>query len=95
MADFVPKSALWVVYVLKCADATYYTGVTTDLSRRLREHNGMGTGRRGAKYTATRRPVTVVYYERAANRSQAQQREAALRQLSHHEKAALIQCVEV
>lgn len=79
----------WSVYLLRCADGTYYTGVTTDIARRLKEHNGEVTIARGAKYTAARRPVTVVYEEVAESRSEAQRREAALRQLSRAEKAVL------
>ena len=48
---------MWYVYLLRCADATLYCGVTTDMERRLREHNA---GRRGAKYTRARRPVELV-----------------------------------
>ena len=50
----------WYLYVLLCADGTYYTGVTTDLKRRLHEHNKT---KRGAKYTRSRRPVQIVYTE--------------------------------
>ena len=48
---------MWYVYLLRCADATLYCGVTTDMERRLREHNA---GSRGAKYTRARRPVELV-----------------------------------
>ncbi len=76
----------WFVYMVLCADGTYYTGVTTDLARRLAEHN---EGRKGAKYTKARRPVTLVYHERVTDRSAAQGREYALRQLSRKEKQSL------
>ena len=74
------------VYLLECADGTYYTGWTTDVARRLRAHNAG----RGARYTRGRRPVRLVYVEEHASRGQAQRREAALRRLSRAEKAALI-----
>jgi putative endonuclease len=78
----------WFVYMLRCADESLYTGVTTDITRRLREHNGELKGR-GAKYTKARRPVTIVYFEVAVDRSSAQIREACLRKLSHAEKRRL------
>jgi len=79
----------WYVYILQCADGTLYTGVTTDITRRLAEHNGTARGE-GARYTKARRPVRLVYQEAAENRSQAQQREAALRRLSRVQKQQLI-----
>lgn len=77
---------MWYVYLLRCADNTLYTGCTTDPQRRLAQHNSG----RGAKYTRSRRPVTLVYVEQAVNRSQALRREAALKRLSRKEKLALI-----
>ena len=78
----------YTVYILKCADGTYYTGVTTNPARRLAEHN-KGTA---AKYThpLSRRPVEMVYREPAPDRSAAQQREYAIKQLSRKEKEELI-----
>ena len=76
----------YVVYLLKCADGTFYTGVTTDMARRLVEHN---EGVKGAKYTKARRPVTVAYQEAASSRSEAQKREYVLRHLSRVEKQRL------
>lgn len=80
-------AARWRVYVLRCADGSFYTGITTDLVRRLREHNGELTG--GARYTRGRRPVALHYKESVANRSAAARREAALRRLTRAEKQAL------
>ena len=68
----------WHVYILKCKDRTLYTGVTTDLKRRVEEHN---TDKLGAKYTRPRRPVTLVYSEILKNRAHAQKREAEIKQL--------------
>jgi putative endonuclease len=79
----------WFVYILKCADGTLYTGVTTDLTRRLREHNGELKGGRGAKYTKARRPVVLAYSEAASDRSSAQTREYELRTLTKENKRAL------
>lgn len=78
--------ALYVVYLLRCKDGTFYTGVTTDMNRRLKEHN---SSTRGAKYTKSRRPVTLVYQEISASRSEAQKREYVLRHLSRAEKMRL------
>lgn len=81
------KHGQWMVYILRCADQTLYTGITTDLERRIAEHNGERVG--GAKYTAARRPVTLFYAEQAEDRSQAAQREWQLKRLSRVEKLAL------
>jgi putative endonuclease len=73
---------------LLCSDNSYYTGITTDPGRRLREHNsGVRTA---ARYTRARRPVTLVYIESARNRSEAQRREYEIKQLSASQKRALI-----
>lgn len=80
----------WFVYILRCADETLYTGVTTDLTRRVAEHNS-GVKGKGAKYTAARQPVVLVYDEACLDRSAAQIREAALRRSTRGEKLAMIQ----
>lgn len=72
--------------MLRCADGTFYTGVTTDLARRTKEHNS----RRGAKYTKVRQPVVLVYYETFLNRSDSQVREAAIKKLTRKQKEALL-----
>jgi len=77
----------WTVYILRCADDTLYTGVTTDLDRRLREHNA--GGRLGARYTRSRRPVELLHHEAAGSRSQACRREAAIKKLTRDAKLAL------
>ncbi len=77
----------WSVYIVRCSDGTFYTGVAKDLERRLHQHNHLNTG---AKYTRTRRPVELVYREAAADRSSAQQREYQLRKLSAAQKRLLI-----
>jgi putative endonuclease len=79
---------VWFVYILRCRDGTLYTGVTVDLERRLAAHR-LGVG---AKYTRSRRPVTLAYHERQPDRSRALKREAALRRLGRAAKLALIAC---
>jgi len=77
----------WVLYVLLCADGSYYTGTTTDIKRRLKEHN---TSRRGAKYTKTRRPVEIIYTEKFPSRSSAQKAEYRFKQLTRKQKEKVI-----
>lgn len=77
----------WYVYILQCSDDTFYTGITTDIDRRLNEHNH---GSNGARYTRARRPVRLVYSETCTSRSQAQQQEYRLRKLPRREKLALV-----
>lgn len=78
----------WFVYILRCADDSLYTGVTTDIDRRVDEHNHNDT--KGAKYTRVRRPVVLTYQESLNNRSQACQREAAIKKMTRQQKLALI-----
>jgi putative endonuclease len=81
------SAAAWCVYVLRCADGSLYTGITTDITRRVAEHNGGGP--LGARYTRTRRPVELAYVEAVANRAEATRREAAIKQLDRAGKLAL------
>ena len=77
----------YFIYILQCNDDTLYTGITTDVERRLSEHN---SSPKGAKYTKARRPVSLVHTEELADRSSACKREYAIKQLSRDEKKALI-----
>jgi putative endonuclease len=77
----------WFLYVLRCSDGTYYTGITTDVSRRLNEHN---TGSRGAKYTKARRPVVMVYHKAYGSRSEALKVEYAFKRLTRKQKEEVI-----
>lgn len=72
-------------YILLCADGTLYTGWTNDVEKRLAAHNAG----RGAKYTRGRRPVTLLYAEECASRSEAMSREAAIKKLTREEKLLL------
>lgn len=79
--------AAWFVYMLRCADGTLYTGITTDVDRRVAEHNG--DSGLGARYTRSRRPVTLAHVEPARDRAEAARREAAIKQLDRARKLAL------
>ncbi|PCI62168.1 MAG: endonuclease [Gammaproteobacteria bacterium] len=81
-------SSTWFTYFLRCADNSLYAGVTTDLKRRLLEHNE--NNKLGAKYTRVRRPVNLVYAEINADRKTACQREYLLRNLKKVQKETLI-----
>jgi putative endonuclease len=74
---------MYFVYILECADNTFYTGITTNLDRRIKEHN---SSKLGAKYTCTRRPVKLVYSKEFKNRSEASKEESKIKKLSRSEK---------
>ncbi|MFA5777070.1 MAG: GIY-YIG nuclease family protein [Parcubacteria group bacterium] len=78
---------MYYLYILKCADGTLYTGITTDLKRRIAEHNG---AKLGAKYTVARRPVKLAYSQKFENRSLASKEEARVKRLTKNQKLALI-----
>jgi len=78
----------WFVYFLRCADNSLYAGITTDLERRLKEHNNCNKS--GAKYTRVRRPVTLVYQEPQPDRKSACQREYQLKRLTKAQKEKLV-----
>ena len=78
---------MYYLYILKCADKTLYTGITTDLKRRVLEHNST---KLGAKYTASRRPVKLVYSKKFKNRSAASKAEAKIKNLTRADKLKLI-----
>ena len=77
----------WHVYIVRCIDDSLYTGVAVDVAARIAMHNSG----KGARYTRSRTPVTSVYSEAVIDRSVAQQREYAIKQLSRSEKLALIE----
>lgn len=78
---------MWFVYILRCADNSLYTGITTDVARRMNEHNSTS---RGAAYTRVRRPVTLVYKEATRSHHDAILRELAIKKLPKSRKEALI-----
>ncbi|MCX6784472.1 MAG: GIY-YIG nuclease family protein [Candidatus Komeilibacteria bacterium] len=77
---------MWQVYIVKCKDRTFYTGITTDLKRRIWEHNHSPLG---AKYTSGRRPVKLVYSKKLKTKSLAAKQEAKIKKLSRKEKINL------
>lgn len=77
---------MWYLYILRCGDGTLYTGITTDVSRRLEAHR-QG---RGAKYTRGRGPLELAYQEACGTHSDALRREAAVKRLSRAEKEQLV-----
>jgi len=80
------KSSSWQVYILRCAGGTLYTGVTTDVTRRLKAHNSG----RGAAYLRRNGPGELVYLEDAATHGDALRREAAIKKFSRARKLALL-----
>ena len=72
----------WYFYVLQCKDSSLYTGITTDVNRRIKEHNS----KKGAKYTRSRVPVRLVYSRQMKDRSTASKLEASFKKLSRENK---------
>lgn len=83
----MPVNPSWFVYLLRCADGTLYAGITTDITRRVEEHNN---GKAGAKYTRARRPVLLVWQQEVTDRSAASRCEHLLRTLTKAQKEALV-----
>lgn len=80
---------MYYVYIVRCSDDTLYTGITTDLDRRIYEHNHSD---KGAKYTRQRRPVVLLYHEKYENRSIASKREYEIKKkMTRSEKIKMIE----
>ncbi len=79
----------WFVYIVKCSDKTLYTGITNDISARIRAHN-IG---KGSRYTAFRYPVRLVYKKSCATKSAAMKRELAIKKYKRQEKLILLKAV--
>ena len=77
----------WKLYILRCKDGSLYTGITTDVEKRLAAHNSG----KGAKYTRSRRPVELVYQEDCADHSTALRREMEIKALTREERIKLIE----
>ena len=82
------KTKAYYTYIVRCSDDSLYTGYTTNLKKRLHEHN---EGKNGAKYTRSRRPVTLVYFEKHDTKHDARSHEARIKQLSRRQKDKLIE----
>lgn len=85
------------LYIVECADGSLYTGLATDVERRLAEHNNNATGKngqalkpKGARYTSARRPVVLVYKAPFATRAEAAKEEARVKRLTRLQKLAMI-----
>lgn len=78
---------MWHLYILKCADDTFYTGITTDLDRRIEEHNNSP---KASKYTRIRRPVELIFSRKFKNRSEASKEEIRIKKLSRKEKGEFL-----
>ena len=77
----------YYVYIVECSDGSFYTGITTDIKRRILEHN---YSFKAAKYTRSRRPVTLVYSELRGSRSSAQKEEHRIKKLTRAQKLQII-----
>jgi putative endonuclease len=80
------SAATWFLYILRCSDGCFYTGVTTDIGRRFREHEAG----RASRFTRTRRPVVLVYQETCGSRSVALSRECAVKSMGRPRKEDLV-----
>lgn len=78
----------YYTYIVECHDGSLYTGITCDLEKRLLQHNGVKKG--GAKYTSSRQPVTLKYFEKYATHKEAAQKEYRIKQLTREAKLTLI-----
>jgi putative endonuclease len=81
------NSDIWHVYMVCCSDGTLYTGITNDLAKRIEAHN---SGRDGARYTRSRRPVKLVYSEPAVSKSAAAKRELQIKKMPRAKKKKMI-----
>ena len=76
----------WWIYIVECSDGSYYTGITPDINKRIEKHNNGS----GARYTRSKSPVQLLYYEKHKNRSWATKRELEIKKLTHDQKKELI-----
>ena len=81
-----PLGDPWIVYILRCADGSLYTGISKDVKRRCQQHNA-GTA---SRYTRSRRPTKLVWHEAQPSQSSALKREAAIKAMTRKEKLAMI-----
>jgi putative endonuclease len=84
----MPSQALWFLYIIRCADNSLYTGITTDLARRFAEHQAQG--KKCAKYLRGKAPLELVFQTIAGNKAQASRLELRLKQCSKRTKERLV-----
>ena len=77
----------WFIYIIKCSDETLYTGITKNVKERINKHNN----KKGAKYTKSRTPVSLIYKEKYNSRSEATKRENEIKKMRRKQKLSLIQ----
>jgi len=82
---------IWYVYIIRCSDGSFYTGITTDPGRRFRQHDAGN----GAKYFRGRKPLKIVYQEGDHTRSSAARRELQIKRMTHGEKHVLIDAAAI
>jgi putative endonuclease len=87
MKKLPKKYSLYYLYILECQDKTLYTGIATDLQRRIGEHND---GKTGAKYTRGRRPVKLVFSKKFKSRSAALVEECRIKRMTRKEKKGIV-----
>lgn len=80
--------SIYYTYIVQCADGTFYTGKTSDVDHRIKQHNGLISG--GAKYTKLRRPVKLVHVEEYTSNKFACNRESEIKKLTHQQKEKLV-----
>ena len=80
------EEKMFYTYILKCGDGSFYCGYTTDIENRVEKHNSG----RGAKYTKSRLPVELIYFEEFETKSQALKRECAIKKLTREQKLKLV-----
>jgi len=82
------SDSIWSLYIIRCGDGSLYTGIATDVDRRLLEHESQGP--KGAKYTRGKLPLKILYRREIGNRSEATKEEMRVKALSRKQKLALI-----
>jgi putative endonuclease len=82
----LPTAAIWSLYILRCRDGSFYTGVTTNIDRHFREHQEG----RASRFTRTRRPVVLLYQERCGSRARALERECVVKSMGRQGKEDLV-----
>jgi putative endonuclease len=83
------EKGIWYVYMVRCSDGTLYTGISNDLEKRIKAHN---SGKDGARYTRSRKPVELVYSEQVESKSAAARLEYQIKRLPRNKKELIVRC---